>query len=1039
MVGLCAEFPACFRALATAILLTAFAVAGEEVPGDGRASGHLSFRGYGIEQGLRDPSINCLAQDRFGFVWCGTGSGLTRFSGGQITNFDSRDGLPGESVRSICEGADGTLWIGSTRGLACRVGDRFHGPNEEKGLPAVSIQVLALGPEGRVWAGTPKGLFLQSGPMTFVPDAGWPGGQVTALCASTDGDRLFAARWVGGQAQVLVRQQGAWTLLESSPSMGKEPIQGLVMDLGQTLWARSLGGLWWLREGRFQEGPRMGRARRTCSLFRDPKWGIWTNAGEGLSWTDGRRVESITAKDGLPESVAQFVLIDREGSLWAGGEGIFRLRGGGVWRSFGKAEGLGDLDVWCIFQDRDGARWVGTDRGLARLTARGFRTVPGTESTLVRSIVQGPDGLLYLTGSHHILSFEPRQGRIREIGENQGFKDIQRIYRLRFDLKGDLWVGTENHGLLHGVREGGGWKFQREVMVTPHPEESVQDVALDGEGRLWATGKQGLAVRDQQGWRRFTTQDGLRTNDVTHVVVLRNGDILGSYVGGKGIFRARLVGGQFRILEHLDNFVTPGSAVYLIGEDAQQNLWVGTGNGLDLITPGKEGIHFTTADGLAGDDINNMAFLAEKDGAVWIGTSSGVARFDPGVFRGIPTPPKSFILSHSLGGHAESRASDARLRVPRSSIFEVHFSSPSFIQENSLQTEVRLLGMEEEWRLSSGWSERFPMLPPGEYGFEVRSRIGRGKWGPSAILSFTVLPAWWQTWWATTLYLGLGTLAIMGVIQLRTRILRRRNVLLQARIDAATLDLRARESLLATQAEDLRRLNEQKNHFLGIVAHDLRNPLSGIILSAELLAEEGDPAEISRVANRIRKEGLEMSSLLGRFLDIAAIESGQINAEPESVDLTGLVHQVASRHAARAKEKGLELKVDFPQTVVQAWVDNRFTKEVLDNLISNAIKFSPPGKAVTLRCEVMEDSVVVSVEDQGPGLTEEDRQKLFGRFSRLSAQPTGGEKSVGLGLSIVKHMVEGMHGRIWVESEPGNGASFRVELPRVQQSAANPF
>jgi len=173
-----------------------------------------------------------------------------------------------------------------------------------------------------------------------------------------------------------------------------------------------------------------------------------------------------------------------------------------------------------------------------------------------------------------------------------------------------------------------------------------------------------------------------------------------------------------------------------------------------------------------------------------------------------------------------------------------------------------------------------------------------------------------------------------------------------------------------------------------------------------------------------------MSTLIGRFLDIAAIESGQVKAEPESIDLAAIARHLINRHTADAGGKGLHMELAAREGTCRVYADTKFTKEILDNLLSNAIEFSPSGKQIAICLEEKGGKVIVSVADQGPGLTEDDRAKLFGRFARLSAQPTGGEKSTGLGLSIVKHMVEAMGGRIWVESEPGLGATFRVELPR---------
>lgn len=233
---------------------------------------------------------------------------------------------------------------------------------------------------------------------------------------------------------------------------------------------------------------------------------------------------------------------------------------------------------------------------------------------------------------------------------------------------------------------------------------------------------------------------------------------------------------------------------------------------------------------------------------------------------------------------------------------------------------------------------------------------------------------------------------------------------------------------LELAGQQLRELNQQKNQFLGIVAHDLRNPLSGIVLAAQLLEDEQDLAEVTRVARMIHQEGNEMSALIGRFLDIAAIESGAIKANLERLSPLDIAHHVAKRHAPKASAKQMTMEFEGTESAPLVWGDVKFLKEVLDNLLSNAIKFSPPGAHIRLNISPDTGGARIAVMDQGPGLSAEDRKHLFGRFARLSAQPTGGEKSTGLGLSIVKHMVEAMGGRLGVDSEPGQGATFWVWL-----------
>ena len=243
------------------------------------------------------------------------------------------------------------------------------------------------------------------------------------------------------------------------------------------------------------------------------------------------------------------------------------------------------------------------------------------------------------------------------------------------------------------------------------------------------------------------------------------------------------------------------------------------------------------------------------------------------------------------------------------------------------------------------------------------------------------------------------------------------------------LKILALQRELQDRNQKLQIMNEQKNQFLGIVTHDLRSPLAGIVMKAQLMDGEQDLERLWRGAQRIYAEGMDMSLLITRFLDVVAIESGKVLPEFEAVDCVAILKHVAARHESSAKAKNLEVELVHPDAGVNLRADMKFLKEIIDNLISNAIKFSPPGRKITLALASSAEEVVLSVADQGPGLTEADRARLFGRFAVLSAKPTAGEKSTGLGLSIAKQMVDAMSGRLWVDSEPGQGATFRVAFP----------
>lgn len=236
---------------------------------------------------------------------------------------------------------------------------------------------------------------------------------------------------------------------------------------------------------------------------------------------------------------------------------------------------------------------------------------------------------------------------------------------------------------------------------------------------------------------------------------------------------------------------------------------------------------------------------------------------------------------------------------------------------------------------------------------------------------------------------------------------------------------------LLLRNEELLTLNWQKNEFLGIASHDLKNPLNAITMLASILEKEAatlSAAEVSEFAADIRTSSRRMFELIKNLLDINKIEQGNILADIQTLSLRDSICSAIEHHKTAAQQKGIELLEDVAD--IEIHTSPSALLQVLDNLISNAIKFSDKGKQVSIDASVTADRCVrIRVQDQGPGLTPEDKSKLFGKFMRLSAQPTGGEHSTGLGLSIVKKLVELLGGKIWCESEPGNGAAFVIELP----------
>lgn len=247
-------------------------------------------------------------------------------------------------------------------------------------------------------------------------------------------------------------------------------------------------------------------------------------------------------------------------------------------------------------------------------------------------------------------------------------------------------------------------------------------------------------------------------------------------------------------------------------------------------------------------------------------------------------------------------------------------------------------------------------------------------------------------------------------------------------------ELSAKNKAIERQNQELTRLNELKNTFLGVAAHDLRSPLGVIQMALNFLMDFHDSlsaTERDTILQEAEAQVVSMLKMIDELLDITQIEAGEMELMKGTIDLVDFLVEAVADHNRMASAKGSHVMLDsLPTGTIEG--DPFRLRQVIDNLLSNAVKFSPPGATVHVWADQQPDAWRISVQDEGPGVSEEDRKRLFQNFARLSARPTGGERSTGLGLAITRRLVEQHGGTIDVKSLPGHGAIFWFTLPTSQ-------
>jgi PAS domain S-box-containing protein len=732
----------------------------------GEPPGRLAFRTFGTHEGLANLVVRRLVQDRAGFIWGGTEDGLFRFDGSHVERFGNAEGLPSSIISALAVENDREIWVGTLHGVARWQGTRFGLFGPENGLPQERVNGIAVA-AGHLWVALQSGLYQRTEGERFELVPGWPDGEATAVWADEDGGLIVAS--ASGLRHRSV--SGTWTSLASERDLARETIDSVVRDGKGVLWARSATRLWARRPGAStfaDETARVPRGNEKGTLTLDRRGGLLVPTVKGLAREQSGHWSLLGAADGVPVRSLHCAMEDDEGSLWLGGIGLHHLLGRGLWRAFGRQEGLEGEIAWTVLRGPDGRFWVGTDQGLSMDAGRRWETVKATRGRTVRTVAVAPDGATWLGGVPAEVLRIGRDGSVQRFDERSGVSG-RRILRLQFDRSGTLWVATDGAGLLRMIASNPPM-FASVTLPGGTDDERIGYLIEDRQGRLWASGDRGLAMLDNGHWRRFTAADGLRVSRTAYVIERRNQEMCVAYLEGIGLSCFQPRGAGLGEMRHIDaSNGLPGGRVYVLGEDHSDRLWVGTGLGVAVFGPA--GIEqFTEAQGLPSDDTAAMSFLAEPNGDVWLGTSGGLGRFSGARYAHTALPPRARLISARLGTLELDPFSAGPVKVEHAdNTLVVQFAGLTFLDPFRVEHEVRLRPLERDWHLTQVREARYTALGTGDYTFELRVRTPLGAWSETAQIHFAILPAWWQRTSFLSLCAVLGMLALAGLMALGVR------------------------------------------------------------------------------------------------------------------------------------------------------------------------------------------------------------------------------------------------------------------------------
>lgn len=933
---------------------------------------------------------------------------------------------------------------------------------------------MCLQPEGEVFCGSGGTLLTRQGgrlvrrqlptaaPLSSVVPL--PGG---GYLVSAIGDGLYVL-----DAQFAVRQHHTM----ANSVLNGDCIRRLVSDSQGNVWfctgspgvmrydARS-GMLERLTmKGQFSQSPSMWR--NDVRIIEDSRHHLWVSpSGNGLALYDPARrmlvpfYDPARQREWTAENTVVDLFVDRQDNLWFSGKYTGLQKATFTSSQFKPLDMHADTedgnDVRGIFQDRDGYVWTGARDGtisvfdrqmhyLGNLTRSGH-VVPNSTDRLGHAycFVQDKEGNLWIGTKFGGLFRLRRQGQlsydIRQYkkGDDPYSLCHNDIFSMCIDGHDRLWIATFGGGICYlDLRQGSGRFIHAGNRLLGYPKgefQRVRYVTTDRRGNIWAGTTSGLLSFDGsftkpehmhfKTYKRMADDlHSLSNNDVQQIFFSREGTMYVCTYGG-GFCAVREQGGRLFFEPYTMADGLRSDIVFTMQEDDRGHLWLSSESGLARFYPRDRRIEaiptyffdqrvdFNEGAAVRLDD-GRLLFPARNHGPVYFNPAQMVmSRYVPRI-----------VITRLFIGQAEVTPSaqpgaiiactpeylDQLVLRHDQNNFSIEFSALDFRNPENINYSYKLEGFDRQWNnIGRRHSAIYSNLPPGSYTLLVRSTNGDGVWVDNVrSLPIVIKPSFWQTWWAYALYL----LAVIAVMVLSSYIL----------YTVFKLKHKVRME---------QRLSDLKVKFFTEVSHEIRTPLTLIAGSIKELLRKGVADEdVQRRLLVVDDNADHLLRLMTQFLDIRKIENGKMRLNLRQVDLGEFMQSIIGNFANLAQDQDIDLTLDRPTQPVMIWGDTEKLDQVFFNLLSNAFRFTPNGKRITVSVRQSTQGAIVSVADEGCGIARERLARIFTLFDSSSEGSVSAQPSSGVGLALTRELVELHRGTIHVESEMGRGSIFTVTL-----------
>lgn len=1023
------------------------------------ASTSSIFKNLGLKEGLSNGFVNDMIIDGQGFIWAATESGLTRIAGTKCTIFKNNnsnidnDGIvglyynkesnsiwilfknghidvfdcktqqfihftqkiPKKSVADIKGAADGGIWIAYYDGTI-----QHYTPKNQKfstisnkRLPNIKNGIRSITDDGNdhLYIGlrieglyvynlrTQKTKYFRHNPND--PQS-LPGDNVRSICIDHAKNIWVGTNLGLGLLDPFTGKFKVFKHIANNPaSLAGDNIHQIIEMNDRTLWiASDIGGISVL----------------DLNLYKNPlteelKFSQITKENSGLSSNNNRRIIQdsfgniwianysmgidFIAKSAASINTLQYMgkaleevtglYCDHQGNLWIGQDNLMSLYQNGklmqTW-NFSSYLSNSSSSIYVFEEDKKGNIWCGTsDNGVLKFNphTHSFTRISYAQNLDVHALCENAQGKMWVGTEAGIFSVEnDKINKEQELNRQMG-KNPTIIYSIKEDNYGQIWIGTLDRGVF---------VFSKQMKLIVH----------------------------------LTEKNLLATNSINHIIKDADGGIWMATMRGLAYVQNPLQPGAIK--NYNERYGIKDSHIRAISQDKQGNIWVSMFSGIACLNIHKQRFYnYDYESGIPTSNFVEASAVTTPDGTIYFGSPGGICFFNPQQL----TEPKAVSPIQIINCERVGKLSDqfaSRLISPNKegiiylshddNTFKINFTIKDFSQEGNVEYSYMMKGLDDQWYETEGDNEvTFRNLKPGDYTFIIRAKLKNQDWedASTAEMKVVVNPPLWLTWWAKLCYV----LLIMGILGYFFRSYQKQLLL--------------RNSLVQEKWESKQRqqVNEERLRFFTNITHELRTPLTLILGPLEDLMEDKEIAE--RVHHKIGCIHASAERLLNLINDILEFRKTQTQNRKLTVakaNLGAFVREIGVRFKDLNQNSRLNIRLNIKTGVPELYFDSEVINTVINNLMSNAIKYTPEG-SITLSLTMPENNTVaIAVEDTGYGIDKDALPHICDRYYQENGNHQA--SGTGIGLALVKSLATLHQAELTVESEKGRGSKFTFSL-----------